>query len=133
MSKGLKPQTRSQKHIARSPFQDGKQEAAILLHAYRDFNRAKTKQEKDLSASLLALRMNETPYYQSQFGIGGDSGRKVIGFSNVPTKGGPSFTPIIRNSKTGTTGPMTKNASNDPQDEVLHLSIDQLTQYVRGA
>jgi len=98
--------------------------------------------EQDYAASLVADRINKTPFYQKEFNIGGDSGRKVIGFQPLVSQemldhfgeeklqGLPrdAFVPIIQNEKTKSTGPMTKRESADPDDEVQYITLSHLEQ-----
>lgn len=127
-------------------------EAAITLQGFKEMLSADPQRvvhkdesgqeftEQDHAASMIADRINNTPYYQEQFGIGGDTGRKVIGFQPLVDDGmiaefgeealkdypRDAFVPIIQNGKTQSTGPMTRGASSDPADEVEYITLSDL-------
>jgi len=133
-------------------------EAAITLQAFKEMLAADdqaiifTDDEgneftaQDEVASMLAARINETPFYQEQFNIGGNTGRKVIGFSPlVHEKNRESippdqlaqlpqdaYVPIIENSKTNTIGPMTEGASTDTSDSVQYITLSNLEAIANG-
>jgi len=129
------------------------QEAAIILTGLREMQNADPEKivyedpesgqqfsERDYVASVVAARMNEIPMYQEKFGIGGTTGRKVVGFTplineenreRIPPEVAASLpkdalVPIIENIHTKSTGPMTKRASTDQDDEVEYISLSNL-------
>jgi len=134
-------------------YSEDQQEAAITLNAFREVLTADNQKvayadpesgneftEQDKLASILAARINETPYYQDRFNIGGGSGRKVVGFTSLVNDENraslppetlealpqDAFVPIIENAHTGTTGPATKNASAEKDDEVQYITLSNL-------
>ena len=134
---------------ASAEYAEDKMEAAIMLQGFNDMKGAdsdkvigKSKDGRELTArdqiaDMIADRINNTPFYQDNFGIGGDSGRTVVGFQEVEDydklpddvkKALPrdAIIPMIANDKTNSIGPMTARASADPDDMVEFITMSQL-------
>ena len=134
---------------ASAEYAEDKMEAAIMLQGFNEMKGADSNKvigkdkvgrkltARDQIADMIADRINNTPYYQDNFGIGGDTGRTVIGFQEV---GDPdklpkelkgllpedAIVPVIANDKTKSIGPMTARASADPDDMVEFITMSQL-------
>ncbi|MCK5608149.1 hypothetical protein KAR91_40080 [Candidatus Pacearchaeota archaeon] len=150
------------KGLAKKPrYSEAQTEAATTLHGLKEMLAADPQKvvhedeqgqqftEQDYAASIVADRINSTPFYQKQFNIGGDTGRKVVGFqplkdeqmrdtmspeefARLPDR---AFVPIIENSqgKNTSTGPMTQRASSDMDDIVEYIDMDNLERMVSEA
>ncbi len=152
---GLAPQGQ------RPKYSDEQMEAAVTLQGLREMLDADPSKvvhedengqqftEQDYAASIVADRINNTPFFQERFNIGNGTGRRVVGFqplkdeqmrdtmppeefARLPDR---AFVPIIENSQgeSTSTGPMTQRASSDMDDIVEYIEMDNLERMVSEA
>jgi len=141
---------------ASAEYAEDQMEAAIMLQGFNEMKGADPNEivregkdgerplsKRDQIAAILADRINKIPFYQKNFGIGGDTGRKVIGFQEVDDPDiledgirgripDDAIVPVIANEKTNSIGPMTRRASADPDDIVEYLTMSKLAEMANG-
>jgi len=100
-----------------------KQIAGWAYHALKDLANAKTPKEKEIISGTIAKGINQLPVFQEIYGVGGDTGRNATGVELLPNG---SYSVTIHNEHTGTTGPMTENASADQHDTLFTIDPAQV-------
>jgi hypothetical protein len=141
---------------ASAEYDEDQMEAAIMLQGFNEMKGSDPNEivregkdgerplsKRDQVAAILADRINNIPFYQKNFGIGGDTGRKVIGFQEVDDPDiledgirgrlpDDAIVPVIANAKTKSIGPMTRRASADPDDIIEFFTMSQLANMAKG-
>jgi hypothetical protein len=102
--------------------QEAAKHANVFLAALQDRSNA-DEQTKPLIDKQLLGYMNSHPFYQKNFGFGGNTGRQVVGIDMLNDG---RMTLRVHNQKTGTTGPSTKGRTSEPDDEVEFISMNQI-------